>query len=160
MSRPAFLCSVVLAVILAAAATPALSCATPGNLDEVRQETLRAINAQRRAAGLRPLQVDNRLTRAAQGHACDSAKHNHMSHVSSDGTRLSTRIKRTGYTYSEAGENVGYGFRSPPSAVNWWMNSPGHRATILNSRLREIGIGFAYASDNTPHWVMDAAAPR
>ena len=40
-----------------------------------------------------------------------------------------------------------------------WMNSPGHRANILNGTFTQIGIGLAYAADGTPYWSMELGRP-
>ena len=40
-----------------------------------------------------------------------------------------------------------------------WMNSPGHRANILNGTFTQIGIGLAYAADGTPYWAMELGRP-
>lgn len=148
----------LLALLLAA--PPAFACKPPDSVDAVRHQAIQAINAERKAAGLPPVRENPALTRAAQGHACDSAGRDYMSHVGSDGAKLATRIKREGYRFRIAAENVGYGFRSPQSAVAWWMNSPPHRKNILTSGMREVGIGVAYSAGNRPHWVMDTAASK
>jgi len=140
--------------------SPALACTLPNDVDAMRDEAIQAINAERKAAGLAPVRENAALTRAAQGHACDSAGRDKMSHVGSDGSKLATRIKREGYRFSIAAENVGYGFRSPRSAVAWWMTSPPHRKNILTRGMRDVGIGVAYSAGNKPHWVMDTAASK
>ena len=43
--------------------------------------------------------------------------------------------------------------------MNAWMNSPGHRANILNCGFRNIGVGLAYDSKHTPYWTQDFATP-
>ncbi len=141
-------------------ASPAFACGMPDDVGAVRDAAIRAINAERSAAGLGPVRENAALTRAAQGHACDSANRDKMGHVGSDGSKLATRIKREGYRFRIAAENVGYGFRSPQSAVAWWMNSPPHRKNILTGGMREVGIGVAYSDGRTPHWVMNTAASK
>jgi uncharacterized protein YkwD len=51
-------------------------------------------------------------------------------------------IKNFGLTYRSAGENIAYGYRTPSDVVTGWMNSPGHRANILNGSFKQIGVGY------------------
>lgn len=150
--------AVILAVLLSV--HPILACTLPDDPDAARRAVIRAINAERGAAGLAPLRENAALTRAAQGHACDSAERDQMGHVGSDGSRLDARIRREGYRFRVAAENLGYGFRSSESAVAWWMNSPPHRKNILTAGIRDVGIGLAYSVGRTPHWVMNTAAAK
>jgi uncharacterized protein YkwD len=52
-----------------------------------------------------------------------------------------------GVTYKAAGENIAKGQRTPQEVVTAWMNSPGHRANILNKRFTHIGVGFEQAEN-------------
>ena len=51
-------------------------------------------------------------------------------------------MKSFGITYRSAGENIAYGYSTPQAVVNAWMNSSGHRANILNSSYKQIGVGY------------------
>ena len=51
-------------------------------------------------------------------------------------------MKSFGISYRTAGENIAKGYASPEAVVNAWMNSPGHRANILNSTYTHIGVGY------------------
>ncbi|BDG35019.1 CAP domain-containing protein [Saccharococcus caldoxylosilyticus] len=54
-----------------------------------------------------------------------------------------TVMKNFGIRYCTAGENIAAGQRTPQEVVNAWMNSPGHRANILNKNFTHIGVGYA-----------------
>jgi uncharacterized protein YkwD len=153
---------VVAVAALLPATTQARSCDLPGNMDELRAAVVANVNAQRAASGLPALQLDQSLVRAAQGHACDNAKRQTFTHVSSDGSRLQHRLRRAGYTYAVANENTGMGFASPQRAVDWWMNSPYHRDNILMRGTRDIGVGIAFsdAPDSRLYWVVNMGAAR
>jgi uncharacterized protein YkwD len=56
-------------------------------------------------------------------------------------------------------ENIARGQRDPAAVMSSWMNSDGHRRNILNCRLRHIGVGLAYGSNNSPHWTQDFGTP-
>ena len=106
---------------------------------------LQLTNAERSKAGLSPLRFSNQLDQAADLHAIDMARNHFSSHTGSDGSNIGDRIARVGYKVSSGGENINS--QSPTSsaanAVGWWMNSPGHRANILNSNFTEIGFGYS-----------------
>lgn len=138
------------------------ACISPGNAAELQQEVLSHLNAERRAHGLSAFKLSAKLDKAAQGHACDNAKRKSISHDSSDGGTLKTRLRRAGYNYRAAAENTGRGFGTGARAVEWWMNSSKHRGNILLGKVREVGIGIALsaAPDNKLHWVINFGASK
>jgi uncharacterized protein YkwD len=138
-------------------ALPALACNVPSNANALQAEVLSHLNAQRKAHGLSPLKIAPKLDKAAQSHACDNADRRSISHDSSDGGTLKTRLRKAGYKYRAAAENTGRGFGSGARAVEWWMNSPKHRYNILFDRVRDVGIGIALSDvpDNKLHWVIN-----
>ncbi|MEU6770929.1 CAP domain-containing protein [Streptomyces sp. NPDC046759] len=115
------------------------------------------VNAERAKVGCRPLTVDAELTKAAQAHSADMAAHRNMSHTGSDGSSPADRITRAGYAWSAYGENVAYGFATPDQVMTAWMNSPGHRANILNCSFRQIGVGLAQPDS---YWTQDFGTAR
>lgn len=135
----------------------AQACIVPSNAAALQAEVLAHLNAQRKAHGLSAFKLSAKLDKAAQGHACDNANRRSISHDSSDGGTLKTRLRKAGYKFRAAAENTGRGFGSGARAVEWWMNSPKHRSNILFDRVREVGIGIALsdAPDNKLHWVIN-----
>jgi uncharacterized protein YkwD len=109
----------------------------------VIQEVVNIVNHERGKAGLSPLRIHSQLNAAAQAHSNDMARNDFMSHTGSDGSSMGDRIKRHGYNFRTAGENVAAGQRSPQDVMRSWMNSPGHRQNILNPNFRDIGVGYA-----------------
>lgn len=140
-------------------ATPALACSPPDGLERLRDRVIAEVNAQRADVGLPPLHGNARLTRAAQRHACDNAARGTFSHIGSDGSDLTDRLHAAGYRFGAAAENTGRGFGSAERAVEWWMNSRGHRANILKRGVSDIGVGIAM-EDGRPHWVLNLGAIR
>ncbi|NNN34451.1 CAP domain-containing protein [Streptomyces sp. S3(2020)] len=134
----------------ASSSTPSASASTadPGPTDRV----LVLVNAEREKAGCAPLTENAKLTKAAQDHSQDMADHENMSHTGSDGSSMSDRLSRVGYAFRSAGENVAYGYSTPESVMDAWMNSSGHRANILNCGFKEIGIGLAQPGH---YWTQD-----
>lgn len=113
--------------------------------DEARALTLH--NHQRAAAGLAAFCVHPALVAAARAHSQDMIARQYFSHTSLDGRTFVTRVQAAGYTrWTGLAENIAWGsgsYGAPDRIVQNWMNSPGHRANILNGNLREIGIGVA-----------------
>ena len=125
-------------------------------LSIIIQEVLDIVNSERGRVGLLPLRLHSQLIAAAQAHSDDMARHNFMSHTGSDGSSPFDRMKRYGYNFRWAGENVASGYSSPQDVMRGWMNSSGHRANILNPNFRDIGIG--YARGNSPYWTQKFGA--
>lgn len=99
---------------------------------------------------------------AAQRHSEDMALRGYVDHVSPDGVNPTTRLAEVGYSWSRYGENIAAGHDSPASVVEGWMNSPGHRANILNCDFREIGVGYAEATEGggaSGLWTQVLAVP-
>ncbi len=106
---------------------------------------LAGTNDQRLASGLGALALNGSLNQAAQNKANDMATRDYWSHNTPDGQAPWTFITAVGYSYQTAGENLAYGFTTASDTITGWMNSPGHRANILNSSFQEVGFGMANA---------------
>jgi len=158
---------VVLALFLATgvpveAASRTAQVLKPVNQHRRAAQVLKLVNQHRRAAGCGELVRNTALARAAQAHARDMARNDYVSHTSLTGASFTTRMSQAGYRYSWAAENTAAGFRTPKAVVAAWMQSPGHRANILNCRLTESGVGYAYNRGSTygAYWVQVFATPR
>jgi uncharacterized protein YkwD len=127
-------------------------------LSDEQQSVLDETNAARKAMGLVPLKVSEKLCKVAAGHCDNMASKGELAHVL-DGKGPAERLKDAGYRFVGCGENCAAGQRSPKEAVNTWMNSDGHRANILNARYVEIGIGVVAAADGTRYWTQVFATP-
>jgi uncharacterized protein YkwD len=136
----------------AGGATTGAGGATTGGTQQAQVVVL--VNRQRAAGGCGPLAVNAKLTVAAQLHSEDQAAHNTMSHTGSDGSSPWDRTKRAGYPNAIA-ENVAAGYPDAEAVMQGWMNSPGHRANIMNCAARAIGVGYAKAAGGTPYWTQD-----
>ncbi|MEU9738748.1 CAP domain-containing protein [Micromonospora chersina] len=137
--------------------TGATTTSTKGLTAELR-EVVDLVNQERAKAGCKALTVDDKLVLAAQRHSQDQADHKTMSHDGSDGSDVGDRLDRVGYTWRSYGENVAWNQQSPAAVMDAWMNSPGHRANILNCSFTEIGVGVARS--NGPYWTQDFGTPR
>ncbi|HEY1469847.1 MAG TPA: CAP domain-containing protein [Candidatus Acidoferrum sp.] len=102
-------------------------------------QLLEAANRDRAAAGLRPLQWDVSLAAAARQHAQRMVQANALSHQFPGEPLLQQRATQAGAHFSVIAENVAQG----PSASHLhqqWMNSPPHRANLLDPDLNAVGI--------------------
>ncbi|OIK02239.1 sigma-70 family RNA polymerase sigma factor [Streptomyces monashensis] len=127
--------------------------APPAASGEVAQ-VIALVNQQRAAAGCSPVSENADLDQAAQGHSDDMAARNYFDHVSPDGTDPGQRITAAGYHWSAYGENIAKGQSTPQAVMDAWMNSPGHRANILNCAFKELGVGVRRTADG-PLWTQD-----
>ena len=117
---------------------------------------LQRINAERATAGVGALSACGTLRAAAVAHSADQAAHSSMSHTGSDGSTMVQRAERAGYTgWMSLGENVAYGYGTVDAVMTAWMNSPGHRANLLNGSFTHVGLGQAAAGNGTLYWTQD-----
>lgn len=112
---------------------------TTSSLTADELETFNLINQQRANNGLSALKVDNELQRVARIKAQDMVNNNYFDHNSPTYGTPFNMMKNFGITYKSAGENIA-GNSSNSGAVTAWMNSPGHRANILNSNYNYTGL--------------------
>ena len=105
-------------------------------------EVVRLVNQKRAEYGLKPLSQDWQLSRVARYKSQDMKDLGYFSHTSPTYGSPFQMMKSFGISYRTAGENIAKGYASPEAVVNAWMNSPGHRANILNSTYTHIGVGF------------------
>lgn len=82
-----------------------------------------------------------------------------MTHIGSGGTNAGTRLSRTGYRWWLWGENVAAGQTTASQVVYSWLNSPSHKAVMLDRRYRHMGVGRAVASNGVVYWCLVMAAP-
>jgi uncharacterized protein YkwD len=104
---------------------------------------LSATNSNRAANGIGSLAINSQLSNAAQAKANDMIARNYWSHTTQDGQQPWVFVDNAGYKYTKAGENLAYGFATSSDAVTGWMNSPTHKANMLDGNFAEVGFGFA-----------------
>lgn len=104
------------------------------------QRVVELTNRERSIRGLPPLAAKFGLQYAAEKRSTDMIVRNYFAHVDPDGRDPFSVLRRNGVAYRTAGENIALGQRTPEDVVRDWMNSPGHRANILNPRFGHIGV--------------------
>lgn len=105
-------------------------------------EVIRLVNEIRVENGLEPLTQDWQLSRVARYKSQDMKDLGYFSHTSPTYGSPFNMMKSFGISYRAAGENIAKGYKTPAQVVDAWMNSPGHRANILNSTYTHIGVGY------------------
>jgi uncharacterized protein YkwD len=131
-------------------------------LDAGVQAILDSVNAERTARGIAPLTYHAQLTQAALAHAADQFSANcltSLSHTGTDGSSPGDRIARTGLRVRNWGENLACNQQSPAQVMAAWMNSAGHRASILNSSFTHIGISITRDSRGHLYWSQVFGTP-
>lgn len=111
------------------------------NASEISPENIvNLVNQERTANGVDPVKVNPELQSAAVAKSQDMIYRSYFDHYAFGQTPWMFILK-AGYNYSVAGENLAKGFSSSEGVVNAWMDSPEHRANILNPEYQEIGVG-------------------
>jgi uncharacterized protein YkwD len=105
------------------------------------QQVFDLVNQYRAQNGCAALADNADLTTAAQDHSDDMARNHYFSHTTPRGVTFDEREKAAGYP-TPGGENIAMGQTSAQQVMTDWMNSPGHRANILNCQFTAIGIGL------------------
>ena len=129
--------------------TPAEDNTVPTEHAFIRQ-VVNLVNAERAKEGLAPLTIDIKVQAAAQVRAreCEQS----FSHTRPNGSSFATALKEQNVSYRSAGENIAWGQRSPEEVMKGWMNSPGHRANIMNPNFTTIGVGYYQNANGTNYW--------
>jgi len=144
-----------------AATTAKLAAAAPAssNIGAYEQQVVDLVNKERAAAGLPALKVNTKLAGVAEKKAEDLRDKNYFAHQSPTYGSPFDMMKQFGISYTSAGENIAKGQKTPADVMNGWMNSPGHKANILNSSYTEIGVGYVTDSNGTTYWVQHFIRP-
>lgn len=127
------------------------------------QQVVLFVNKERTRVGLPPLEMDVRLHTAALQMSSDMASVSYVpsDHIDSKGRSFDVRVAEEGaYPYIHLSEVIAGGFATPQDVVQAWMNSPGHKARLLDEKYEHIGVGYTY-DPRTAHgfyWAADLGA--
>jgi len=115
---------------------------TPMELNDFSKAIYSSTNTYRTQNGIDELNLDSKLTQAAQNKADDLCNNNYWSHQLKDGRPFETFIKEAGYEYDLAGENLGKGFDDPDKLMSRWKKSELHNKNLLQD-FTDTGIGYS-----------------
>jgi uncharacterized protein YkwD len=142
-------CGCLLAAVFA---VPSIAAASgKARVDNRERAMVRGINQQRARYGLASVRVSGRLARAADYHSWEMLDADYFDHPSRNGESFDKRVRRY-VNHRALGETLamvgGCGRSSARTVVRMWMNSPGHRAILLSSKYRRIGLAKRTGSLN------------
>lgn len=112
---------------------------------------LQLVNSYRAENGVAPLTLDSELCSAAFVRATEIKTS--FSHTRPNGQSCFTALSEMGISYNGAGENIAYGQSTADEVMTAWMNSQGHRANILNSAFKKLGVGV-YRNNGVLYWAQ------
>lgn len=157
-----------LPLILQEVVTPTVppSCVPPSTYpphsEGQEAATLSGINARRSSNSIASLNKVDTLVQSSRRHSVDMALNHFTDHVGSDGSTFTQRIAEACYKAAFVNEIIGWGFGGDTAVmVDWWMNSPIHRAAILDGSLIDAGAGYVYdpASEWVTYWTVNFGTP-
>jgi hypothetical protein len=118
-------------------------------------EQLDALNADRAASGLAPVCCHGGLAEVARAHSADMGAREFFDHTNPDGQSPWDRMTEAevqGWEF--AGENIAYGYDSAQGVQEAWMDSPGHRANILEPGFTHVGVGAVADEEGVLYWTQ------
>jgi len=133
---------------------------------DAREALICEIDRLRARRGLRKLDVDGRLAKAARRHANDMVDRHYFSHYSPAGSDVADRARRTGYAKRTCawrlGEVLAWGVEGRSTAaatISAWLDSPDHRHILVSNRYSDLGVGTVAGTPELafPHGLTAAA---
>jgi uncharacterized protein YkwD len=125
----------------------------PAQLARLEDWVMRLVNDVRRRRGLAVLRPDERLRTSARGHSTRMARLGFFAHHDPDGAGPADRMRAAGHPAPGA-ENIAAGQLTAAEVMHAWMNSPEHRANILDPGLLSIGVGVSLEPGG-PWWTQN-----
>ncbi|ETT82672.1 CAP domain-containing protein [Viridibacillus sp. FSL R5-0477] len=122
------------------------------------EQVVNLMNVERKKVGVEPLKIDKRLEKTATLKSEDMRDLQYFSHTSPTYGSPFDMMRKYGISYYYAGENIAAGKSTPEAVMNSWMNSPGHKANMLNSRFTHIGVGYANGGPYRHYWTQQFIA--
>lgn len=139
---------------------PAVYRISASDAPRVRQRMQDGLNTMRAQHGQPPLQGNAELASAAATHAQDMSFQSRPWHWGSDGSSPMQRAQRAGYQGAFVGEMVSETFETEIETVTAWMQEPETRAVILDSRARDVGVGWHQDGNGKLWWVVVLGEPN
>ncbi len=155
LTRRGFIVLGAATTLSACGATETLTTVTPA-VDVTPAEMVAAINTVRRQNGASALTYSPTLARIAQNQAVAMVAHDQLSHDFGPGLDLRSRASAAGY-HGPIGENVAAGQTTLEDCITAWMNSAGHRFTLLSGMWTSVGMVVQSGRSGSQYGVFWAA---
>lgn len=123
-----------------------------GTYREMEREIIRLVNDERAKRGLPRVEENWQISRVARIKSEDMINNNYFSHNSPIYGSPFKMLSSFGINYTQAAENIALGQLTARQVMDSWMNSPGHRANILNANYNQIGVGVARKGSQGPFY--------
>ncbi|MEV0640345.1 CAP domain-containing protein [Streptomyces sp. NPDC050619] len=120
---------------------------------QAEAEVLKLVNEERAKVGCSALAANSALAKLAEDFSEDMAARGFFDHTDPDGASPWDRAAKAGIT-DLGGENIARGQADAAAVMEAWMNSPGHKANILNCDFKTLGVGVHLGSGG-PWWTQD-----
>ena len=135
-------------------------CQDVANRQSMMRDLVHAVNAERAKLKLAPLKVNDILTQTADFYACRLIDGEFFSHTDPfDGSSVDSRASNFGYAFLKVGENLAEGQDTVEQVISEWINSPAHRANILDPAFTEIGVAVKIGGPMGRCWVQEFGRP-
>ena len=109
----------------------------------IAERILYLTNEERGRVGSQALSLNPQLMSTAQTHTDLMIRDNQLSHQLPGEPSQGARTSQVGYRWSAIAENIANGYHTPEQVVSGWMQSPGHRANLLEPKYQHLGVGYA-----------------
>lgn len=151
--RARLLSVAALSLLISAVWAPGAVAASDYTIPQAEMAMVNALNADRVAVGLVPVQVDGRLMAIARGRSVDMATKHYFSHTQPDGKKVFSILSGNAVKWYSAGEIIAWNnsstlTSSTAGANRQWMNSPGHKAIVVSKTFNYVGVGLAIDATN------------
>jgi len=159
-----FLLRLVVVLLIFKIATVFISINIPQNIffaDITKYALENLVNRTRQSLGLNPLMENNKLNEAAKLKAQNMIQYHYFDHTSPTGLSPWHWFTQSGYAYKYAGENLAVGFFDSQEVYQAWLNSPSHKANIINPNYTEVGTAIlsGFGDNNTIIVVQEFGKP-
>ena len=125
----------------------------------IDDEVLDLINQERAKVGATQLTKSETIDDASDRHALDMATNNNFSETGTDGSTVASRVKDTGYPFSNVNEAIAFGPATPADVVAQWLNDPTQRNTLLNATFTQAALGVVANTDGNIYWAETFGGP-
>lgn len=119
-----------------------------------QKKALDLLNSDRVKQGLAPLKINAQLSKVAENYAHDMINRDYFSHTSPEGLSPFDRMRKQNIIFNRAGENLAFNV-SIAAAQQAFMNSPGHRANVLDPYYTQVGLGVVNGPNGRVYVVQE-----